>query len=237
MYRIAVCDDEAVFLKNIAETTSVIFSSRGIACELCQFVSPANLMDILKDKPDFFDLLLLDILFENANGIKLAKWLRHTGNKTPIIFVTSSPDFLLDGYSVEPAGYVLKPIDRKKLEEALLRAYSKSKRNRIILETSSVTVSFCPEDVLYIEVFNKTSLLHLRDGKVMEVSMPLSALIGKLPDDLFVQCHRCYAVALTAILCIYRYEITLQNNKKIPVGKTFYKTVQLSLQEQMARMF
>ena len=202
MYRIAICDDEAIFLKSIAETTSDILSARGIACELCRFDSPEILMNILKVKPDFYDLLLLDILFGSTNGIKLATWLRRTGNKTPIIFITSSPDFLLDGYSVEPVGYVLKPIDRKKLEEALLRAYRKSKKNKVILETSSMTVSFCPEDVLYIEVLNKTSLLHLRDGKVTEITMTLSALIGKLPDDLFIQCHRCYVVALTAILSI-----------------------------------
>ena len=104
------------------------------------------------------------------NGVKFTEYLRDTGNRAPVIFISSSRDYVLDAYSAEPVGYVMKPIDKAKLSEALKRAIRKLKPAAVVVDTPSVTVSFNIQDVMYIEVFNKTLLLHMQDGTVTKIS-------------------------------------------------------------------
>lgn len=90
---------------------------------------------------------------------------------------------------------------------------------------------------MYIEVFNKTLLLHMQDGTVTEISKTLSSIGDVLPPKYFVQCHRCYIVALSGIFSIKRFEITLKDKTKIPVSKSCYKIVQERLLQYAAQWF
>lgn len=237
MYRIAVCDDEPVFLRQIAEMTERILSGQGESCDIRKFASADELNALLSEAPNTFDILLLDIIYGDTNGVKFAEYLRDTGNRIPVIFITSSEDYVLDAYSAEPVGYVMKPINRAKLEEALNRAIHRLKLDTVVVDTPSMTVSFRIQEVLYIEVFNKTLILHMQDGTTTEMSKTLSSVGENLPPNRFVQCHRCYIVALSSILSIKRFEITLRNHTKIPISKNYYNTVQERLQQFAAKWF
>lgn len=237
MYRIAICDDEPVFVAQISEMTASILSAEGASCEIRKYSSAAALKEILIKEPDSFDILLLDILLGEINGVKLTEYLRDIGNRVPVIFISSSEDFVLDAYSAEPVGYVMKPISREKLAEALSRAIRRLKMDAIVIDTPSATVSLNLQDVVYIEVFDKRLLIHMQDGTVTEISKALSSVSELLPQDKFVQCHRCYIVALSAILSIKRSEITLKDHTTIPVSKYNYNTVQERLQQYAAKWF
>ncbi|NMP36553.1 MAG: response regulator transcription factor [Clostridiales bacterium] len=237
MYRIAVCDDEPVFVGQISKMTEDILSAQGESCEIYKYSSAAELKTALEKEPNAFDIVLLDILLGNVNGIKFTEYLRDTGNRVPVIFISSSKDYILDAYCAEPVGYVMKPVDRAKLREALKRAVQRLKPAAVVVDSPSATVSFNLQDVLYIEVFNKNLLLHMLNGTITELSKSLSSVCENLPQDRFVKCHRCYVVALSSVLSIKRYEITLKNNAKIPVSKACYKTVQERLQQYAAKWF
>jgi len=171
------------------------------------------------------DLLLLDIVLEKENGIQLAKRLREEGNDIPIIFITNSKDFALAGYSAEPVGYLLKPVDRASFTETLQRAYKKYKKNIMVIDTPSQTISFLLDEVLYIEIYDKTLSVHMLDGSVLKSMTHLSSLLDKLPTEKFVQCHRSYVVSLLAVTSICRYSIELKNHEVIPVSKKRYNNV------------
>ena len=237
MYRIAVCDDEPVFIKQIAEMTDSILSQQSIACEIQSFSSAAELKAVLENTPNAFDILLLDIILGDTNGVRFTEYLRDSGNRVPVIFISSSEDYILDAYCAEPVGYVMKPVDRTKLKEALLRAVNRLKPASVVIDSPSLTVSFNVQDVVYIEVFNKNLLLHMQNGTITELSKSLSSVLESLPQDRFVKCHRCYAVAVSSILSIKRYEITLKNLVKIPVSRNCYKNVQQRLQQYASKWF
>lgn len=61
-------------------------------------------------QPDSFQLVFLDIRMEGMNGIETARLLRKQTAKLPIVFLTSSADYALEGYQVFSTGYLLKPI-------------------------------------------------------------------------------------------------------------------------------
>ena len=210
MYRIAVCEDEPIFLKYISEMTVDILSSIGESCEIWKYTSALGLESALQEDSGAYDILILDIMLGEINGVSFMEYLRDHGNCVPVIFISSSEKFVFDAYSAEPVGYILKPVSRQKLAEALNRA---------------------------IEVINKELLIHLQDGTVTRIYKTLSSMKEILPKDIFVQCHRCYIVSLYAVRSIKRFEITLKNHETIPVSKYSYKEVQEQLQQYAAKWF
>ena len=218
MYRIAVCEDEPIFLKYISEMTVDILSSIGESCEIWKYTSALGLESALQEDSGAYDILILDIMLGEINGVSFMEYLR-------------------DAYSAEPVGYILKPVSRQKLAEALNRAIRHLTPKSIVVDTPSATVSFHIRDITFIEVINKELLIHLQDGTVTRIYKTLSSMKEILPKDIFVQCHRCYIVSLYAVRSIKRFEITLKNHETIPVSKYSYKEVQEQLQQYAAKWF
>lgn len=233
MLKIAICDDEKAFLNENAEYIDEIMKSHAIEYSLDLYQDCKELYDILKLNPNKYDILLLDIIFLNKgdakNGLEFAADLRRLQNDISIIFISSSKDFLLDGYECEPSGYILKPVNIEKLESAVIRAYKSIKHKSITISGKSNMQSVLIDDIMYIEITNKTATFHLSDERMLKTNRSLQEIKQKLPAELFVQCHRSFVVNITKIFSIKRYQISLINHKTIPVSKNSYDIVQKAI--------
>lgn len=169
------------------------------------------------------------------DGIKLAERLRAIDRVAGIVFVTNSLEHALLGYGVDAAGYLLKPIDREQLAEAIDRALRRRPVRSFAIETPSRIVQFTLDEVLFLEARNHTLAIRFADGHEELVNTPLSRTQEQLPHGLFVACHRSYVVNVDAIRSVRRYWITLQNGEQIPVSRSRYQTV-LDALLQRARM-
>ncbi len=236
MYHIGICDDEPVFLEDIRKMTEEILTELGIAYDIRTFDSAKSLERWMGAPGAALDLLLLDILMEGQTGLEFAGRLRAGENPLPIIFITTTMDFALEGYKVEPLGYLLKPVQRAQLQEALLRAWRHLQNQTVVLSSSSRSVSFRLNDVLYLDIYDKELAVHLADGSVPRITVPLNSLLSKLPPERFVRCHRSYIVSVPAISSIWRYGIELKNRETIPVSRNCYAAVQNALLNWASRM-
>ena len=171
MYHIVICDDEPIFLTQISEMIIDILASMGESCEIRKYTSISELKNTLQNTPKSCDILILDIMLGENNGISFAECLRDTENQIPVIFISSSKEFVFDAYSAEPVGYILKPVSRQKLAEALTRAIRHLIPKSIIIDTPSRTVSFHIRDITYIEIINKELQIHLQDGTVTKICL------------------------------------------------------------------
>lgn len=229
MYYIGICDDEPIFLQQVTALTQQILTKEGIPFHIHTFKNTQMLEKYLQAPDNTLNLLLLDIIMDKRNGIEYARMLREQDDEIPIVFISSTMDYALEGYTVDSMGYILKPVKREELRETLLRACKKYQRQNVVLTSASHSVSFQIDDVLYLEVRDKELTIHTADGTVRNISMPLNSLISKLPSEQFVQCYRSYIVSLPAIISIWRYGIELKNHEKIPVSRNYYPAVQNAL--------
>ena len=62
-----------------------------------------------------YQAVFLDICMEGTNGIDTARTLRRTDPDLPLVFVTSSPEYVWDAFPVHPFDYLLKPYREEKL--------------------------------------------------------------------------------------------------------------------------
>ena len=162
---IAICDDESADLAEMETITSELLEAEGISCDISRFGDAGSLLSAVNGA-ETFDILLLDVMMENLNGIELAAALRKQGNNTAIVFISINREMALLGYEVSAVRYLAKPIQREKLREALLyccRTYLTQKE--ILLPTAEGQRRILVSDVIYIEPWERGTRLVLVDGE------------------------------------------------------------------------
>lgn len=117
MLRIAVCDDSPQFLENAAELIRKWVDQSTAPINLHTFDNGKALIEA--NTSSRFDIVFLDIIMPAMSGMETARKLRKNDNSVRIVFLTSSPEFALESYSVKVQGYLWKPIDYEKIKETL----------------------------------------------------------------------------------------------------------------------
>ena len=120
--RVVIADDEKfvlVVLKSALRSVRFPIEIVGEALDGddAYRLSAAALLDAARHER--FTLYLLDIMMPGLNGMDAAREIRGFDKAADIIFLTSSPGFAYDSYSVKALEYLLKPIDEEKLERAI----------------------------------------------------------------------------------------------------------------------
>lgn len=82
---------------------------------------------------DLFDIILMDVMMPVKDGFTLAKEIRETDDKTPLVFLTakSLKEDVLEGFSVGADDYITKPFTMEVLFakiEAILRRTGEDSR-------------------------------------------------------------------------------------------------------------
>ena len=134
MYRVAVCEDEAILCANLCAQCESILDKLKVEHRITSFSSAEELENALLAGEEF-SLLCLDILMGGKSGMKLAQELRQRDDKTSILFITSSTEFLKDGYSVRPIQYLLKPVQAAELEQKIF--FIGRKRDAVVFPTNT----------------------------------------------------------------------------------------------------
>ena len=221
--KIAVCDDERQFLDAVCTLLEQWAQNHNIRLTLCRFTNGDDLIDA--HRKECMDLIILDVIMPFFSGMDTAKELRHDDSAVPIIFLTSSKEFAIDSYEVRAFYYLMKPVDREKffpVMDDFLKIYDFRK----ITFTAPTANGFCKiaiDDVEYLEAQNKQVLLHMRDGRTVEIRERFSACENVfLPDNGFFRCHRSYIVNLNRVEQFTKTEICTGQNARIPISRNSY---------------
>lgn len=222
MFKIAVCDDEPVFLRAHEKMVHQILRLEEIPHAIERYTNVRTLESDIRQ----FDLVLMDILLNKEDGFLFIEKLRRTGIQTAVIFCTSTQKYSLQGYSVYPVHYLVKPIEARDMRQAVMRAYTQVKGGKTVWLFHKSGVSLLAlADVLYLEYLDRVTLVHTRD-QAFAVPLALHKVWQDyFPDPEFVQCHKSFIVSLQSMKNIRRQGILLQNEEEIPVGRKYYDAV------------
>lgn len=228
MYRIAIGDDESVFLKDtetlVAGCMDADGLKRGADYEVDTFTAAPPLLAAMDRDKDLYQMLLLDVEFGRDNGLAVAASLRENQAGFSLIYITSHRDYVFESFDTRPLHYLLKPVDEKKLCDLIWEDYRRRYLNaRLYLKTGGRHISLAFSDIYAAEAAQHRVLLHLRDS-AEEWSGSLHILARSLPGWCFCQCHNSYFVNLVHVAKLVRYEALLDNGQIIPVSKRFYKS-------------
>lgn len=220
MIKIAFCDDDMEVLHQMNELLDRYRVERNEDITYAAFQSPFELlMEIEKGiRPD---ILFLDVVMPGQNGMDVAKEIRQYDTNMKIIFLTSSPEFAVESYSVGAYFYQLKPIWEEsffRLMDAVLAECEKKKKNSLILRSKDGITRIDLQQLEYCEVLGRKLLFHLENGAVLESAGSLDDLAGQLMQySNFFRPHRSFLVNMEYIQNISSRSIKMVNDAEIPI--------------------
>ena len=114
--RIAICDDDSLVLQELSDLLNQYRIQNHSQLEYDLYSCPLELVSQF-EKGTHYDIVLLDVFMPGINGIQCAKDIRTMDNFVKIIFLTSSAEYAAESYSVSAYQYLLKPLQKEKLQE------------------------------------------------------------------------------------------------------------------------
>ena len=225
MYRVAVCEDERQLRERLCADCGEILTGMEVEHQVTPFSSAEELENVLEECADF-DLLCMDILLTGKTGMELAQELRQWDEQTSILFVTGSTEFLLEGYDVRPIQYLLKPVERKELEQAIQTDLRLNHRTPTVTVKGGGRTALLPwPDIRYVESRNHGSVFHMtREEQFFPI--PLSQTEGLLPKGRFSRCHNSFLVNLAQIKETTSRDLLLANGERLPLGRRYSERFQ-----------
>jgi two-component system, LytTR family, response regulator len=190
------------------------------------------------------DVLFLDIRMPLLSGFEL---LRELKPSPIVVFTTAYDEYALKAFEENTVDYLLKPIDKDKLDRAvskLLKIFhggspirvdmeklirSLEQKERMIKRFSVKTGNrflIVPEDrITYFEAEDKYTFLHTEDGEHI-VSFTLRELETRLDPDKFLRVNRSCLVNLEAVSSIHawfggRLLLKIKGGKEVIISRMY----------------
>ena len=141
------------------------------------------------------DVVLLDIRMPGMSGIETAQHLNASDRPPAVIFATAYDEYAIDAFEANAIGYVLKPVRRERLNQALELA--DERRNHLCTRSLGELKLIPIADIRYIIADQKYVNVFHRNGQDL-IDDSLKALEEEFPD-VFVRIHRGALVAVSSI--------------------------------------
>ena len=221
MLSVAVCDDEVIECCNMARKIKDILEEMKIPCIIRQFQSGRELLQAMES----FDVVFLDIMMQDQDGMKTAKMLRERENEKILIFVSSSREYVFEAYDVEAFQYLLKPVNDRKLKRVLQKAVLKTEKRSqefIIVSRERQKKKLFLDDIYYFEIRGRVVDAHGAEG-IFTYYEQIGELESKLRDKGFFRCHKSYLLNLKYVDGYNRQEAILENGEAIVIAKRRYE--------------
>jgi response regulator RpfG family c-di-GMP phosphodiesterase len=111
--KVLIVEDDALLRGELESILSVVFDDITFAVD--------GKDGYEKYKESKYDFIITDIYMPNLNGLEMAKKIRESNDKVPIVILSanSDPEFFIESIKIGVAGYILKPLDFQQMYQVL----------------------------------------------------------------------------------------------------------------------
>ncbi len=227
MIRLAVCDDEKIFLDIVSHYLEEIKRKLSLECKIDLYRSGELLLH--RHAEHSYDVLLLDIDMPDKTGFDIAQAIRQNSIKTFIIFITVKTDLVYSSFEYQPFDFIRKNTGN--LEAELLKVFERLRRHfeqsRIIeIIDSRVPISVAINDIIYIQSDRHYLLYYTKkrdsNGPIKERST-LPEKENEYKKYSFIKTHSRYMVNAEHIarFDILLNTIVMNNGSKVPISQKY----------------
>ncbi len=189
-----------------------------------------EVMDELQTKK--VDLLFLDINMPKLSGLSLLKTIQQ---KPEVIITTAYSEYAIEGFELSVTDYLLKPFSLERFLQAVLKVRQKNQPNPdtviiqnetaskfIFVKSDKKIIKLNLEAINHIEAYG--NYVKIYTDKMILTPHTLSDFLEKLSDN-FLRIHKSFIINFNHLKLIDGNQIILQNNTKLPIGKSYRKDV------------
>ena len=218
--KILVCDDNKEICNNIAEYIKNNFSHSIFVA----YDKDSIYQYFYKSE---FDLLIIDIVLGNINGIDIAKEFTKQFPNLKVIFITGYGDtYYKEIYNdLEPCGFLEKPIQYNILNFFIKKIENDYNSNndklQITYNYNSYVIPY--NDIIYIQSDKRLSIIFTENHEY-KTYKKLSDMYEELPDN-FIRCHQSFYVNIREITGM-RTDSFILKDVVVPISRTYMKDSQ-----------
>ena len=224
---IALCDDQTEELNSLISLLDHWQTVRQLPLRRRCFQSADELISAAEKEA--FSLYLLDIMMPGMDGLAAAREIRSFDDEAEIVFLTTSPGFAYESYSVRALNYLLKPIREEMLFPLLDRLAQRERKpqDSLTLKCGSAILRIPFSELDFVEVMGKHLYFNMLDGSVREVYGTLKEYEPSLlsrPE--FMHVHRSYSVNMLHVAELSPNRVLTFSGKDLPVSRRLYPQLQ-----------
>lgn len=198
MLNIAIIEDEDTaaeeltrFIKQYGRETNQLF-------HITRFPYATSL---LKNYKPIYDIIFMDILLPNMNGMEASVRLRELDQNVVLVFVTNMANFAVKGYEVDALDFIIKPVGYDSFAMKMSKAVTAAARRKsydIAIPLDGAMKIISAYRVYYIEA-DKHYLIYYTEEGNFRARGTLSTLENNLIPEKFFRCNSCYLVNMKFI--------------------------------------
>ncbi|GBL05908.1 LytTR family DNA-binding domain-containing protein [Glaciecola sp. KUL10] len=239
--KILIVDNEQLAMKNLLSLVQEYYPN----CEVITSDSPSKAVDMFfSEHPD---VIFLDIVMPEINGIELAKIF---SGKSVIVFVTEHAGFAVDAFNLGATDYMLKPLKKSRFSDSVTKINNRLGHGQSGKELSSIkralysinqhinkaTNAIIPikevgkiriisiEDIEYLSGSGNYVEIFLKNGQMVLHRESMSKMEEKLNEQDFIRIHRSSIVRFSAISELMTskrgdYTVRLKNGAELSVSR------------------
>ena len=219
MFRVAVVDDNPVFLEKSKKITGKFFEERKLECEIKTYERANSVIEEIKER-QYFDVFLIDIEMPDVDGMELARQIRRLYDSPYIIFVTSHVEYSIKGYEYNVWRYIIKENMAENLPQAyesLIEQLKQKKEKFYIVEHPKKLLKILYEDIHYIYKDGKNAVFVTKNN-VWSDRKSLEQVMQALNDPMFVRCERGNIANIRHIMTMKDNVLKMRNGDQLPVS-------------------
>lgn len=235
LINIAICDDDIKMTDEMQEIITQYKMDRNeeICCDI--FYNGKSLMSEEKE----YDIIFLDIVMEEMDGIETAKRLRKRDKTVEIIYLTGYPGLTREALSVHAFEYLEKPVTKEQIYYQLDEALEKVLRKKLNEEYKYHIVAFNAgknsirlpiDDIYYFERVDRKLKAVTKKGNFM-LYETIASIEEKLHQYDFVTPHQSFVVNINNMKDYVKDEIIMLNDDVIPVAQKRVSEVKRIMRE------
>lgn len=217
MTNILICDNDETTAEHLRQAVTELFPGECTVQICSSSESFHNQLSI--GNPD---IVLMDIILGNENGIELAKKHFSRDSGVAVIFVTGYLEYCTDVYETEHVYFLPKPVQSEKLSRALIKALRARDEApcAFTVRTDGVLRRIDVREVYCVESFYRK----LRIRTLDEVIECYGTIAG-LPQEVLsrmIHCHKSFLVNPEHVRTMDRQTFLLTNGYTIPISRNRY---------------
>ncbi len=220
MFHIAIVDDEKYTCDRLSSIIHKTLFNSTLDYRISMFMS---VKDFLENKDDEFELVFLDIIIGEENGVAVSKAMYERGLKSIVVFVTSFDDYMRDAFGLNVYGYVMKEEADEQIPKIIHRVLNDvNKKCYILLKGDMGSITYCYKDIMYFMIENRKCYIQTMKEQSRVYTTTLKGIKLNLNDQ-FLQPNAKYIVNAQYIKLIKKGSIVMNNGKCIYISRGKYK--------------
>ncbi len=209
--RILICDANLEISEQLKKLLQIFFKKKSL--KVPEIIIYNNGKSLISDTGRK-DIVFMDIVMPNLNGIYIGSSLKKENPNTIIFIVTSHLEYLDEAMRFHAFRYLPKPLDKNRIYrnmEDALQLYN-SNTLQIPIETKKGVYVLSTNDIICIEADEHKVIVHTKNHDYESVQS-MKYWISTLNIPYFFLSHRSYIVNLQYISDFDHSIINLYNGK------------------------